>query len=86
MTYFSSYHQKKKKKISDILQKRHNIDHNCQLALNWIYNDYTQGHIPPHPKFKSVIHSIKKDKSKVKSRDTSKPKLQKWSEGSQRYK
>ena len=87
VTYFSSFQQKKKKKIKDIYEKRHNIDHNCQLALNCIYNEYTQNGVPQNTKFKSVLQSVKKDKSKSKQRESaSKSKIQKSSEASQRYK
>jgi hypothetical protein len=32
--HFSSFQQKKKKKLNEILEKRNNVDYNCQLALN----------------------------------------------------
>jgi hypothetical protein len=34
MDHFSTFEEKKKMKLSEILEKRNNIDHNCQLALN----------------------------------------------------
>lgn len=37
VTHFVDFEQKKKKKMKEILEKRSNIDYNCQMALNCIY-------------------------------------------------
>lgn len=87
MSHFSNVHEKKKKKLKEILQNRNNIDHNCQLALNCIYEvNKNQGGALINNKNKSGIQSIRKEKTKSKQKDSAtRSKYSKNSEVNNRY-
>ena len=88
ITYFSTFQQKKKKKLKEILEKRNNIDRNCQLALNCIYTlNQGTGAAPTNIKHKSAMNSIRKEGSKNRQRDSaSRAKITKNIDYNNRYK
>jgi len=88
ISYFTCFQQKKKKKLKEILEKRNNVDYNCQLALNCIYNLNTSNNTTQSNfKSKPMINSIRKDKVKNRQKDSStRSKYVKNTDVSQRYK